>query len=315
MPVQKRILFLPLLVSSILFTIPFSLFADTILLKDGNVLRNVRTKMGGDELIVEDEAGNIRKIETKLVKKIVMAEVQTSEDLLQTEKQPLPGKNSGNKKGGDFKNGDPAADSGKISYSSGISYWSTEAGEPDRIGNFSVQVQSVLLQVETRFEGKYGITLGFEHSSFGFKSDSNFLSNPSAFLLLSGDNIQKNESSNFLIGLSSFSEGAYEPFRIRNSFRIDTLSFLPGMRYYLLENRHFSWFLQFGFGLGRSYRSGMYTNQFLQGTLLFGSGIRWNGSSVFADLTFQYRNVLLSNPDISYRFSEPNVQISFGIRI
>lgn len=313
MPYKKGILF-RLIFTSMLLLNPFFLSADTILLKDGSVLRNVRTKMGGEQLIVEDESGNIRKIETKLVKKIVMAEVKPSGEAEETESSRPSEKNSGRRKDDDSKRSD-SGDSSRISYASGISYWGTEAGEPDRIGSFSVQVKSVLFQIETRFEGKYGITLGFEHSSFGFRSDSNLLSNPAFLWALSGDNIQKNESSNLLIGLSSFSEEAYEPLRTRNSFRIDAVSFLPGMKYYLLETPHFSWFLQFAFGLGRSYRSGMYTNQFLQGSLLFGSGIRWSGSSVFADLTFQYRNTFLSNPDTTYRFTEPCVQISFGIRI
>ncbi|PJZ39910.1 hypothetical protein CH370_19320 [Leptospira kmetyi] len=288
-----------------LLCVPSFLFADTVLLKDGGVLRNVKVTMGGEEILVEDEAGNIRKIATGSVKKIVMADVKTESS---TSASNVP-KNQGSKKSN-------SSGSGQMSYSTGISFWETSKGEPDRIGNFSIQVRSIFLQVETRFEGRYGITLGLENSRFDFRSSSNVFLNPrvAGSVLAAQDNIQKNEYSTVLLGLSALSEG-YSPYRTSNSFRVETVSFLPGLKYYLFDAEKFSWFVQFAFGFGRSYRTGMYNDPFFHGTLLLGSGIQWNGESVFIGLAAQIRNTILSGSNVSYRFTEPSLQFSVGIKI
>ncbi|MCG6195265.1 hypothetical protein LFX25_18660 [Leptospira sp. FAT2] len=285
--------------------VPSFLFADTVLLKDGGALRNVKVTMGGDVILVEDESGNIRKIETSSVKRIVMAEVKSESE---PSASNVP-KNQGSKKPN-------SSGAGRVSYSSGVSFWESRIAEPDRIGNFSVLVQSVFLQAETRFEGRYGITLGLENSRFDFRSSSNAFLNPrAAALVLPGpDNIQKNESSATLLALSSLDEG-YTPFRTSNSFRVETVSFLPGLKYYPIDGERFSWFAQFAFGFGRSYRTGMYSDPFFHGTLSLGTGVQWNGDSIVIALSAQIRNTLLSNSNVSYRFTEPSLQFSFGIRI
>lgn len=270
--------------------------------------------MGGDQILVEDESGNIRKIETTSVKKIVMAEVRDSQSADSASQAP-----SSSSPSGDSKRENPPSDSSKmnrVAFSSGVSFWETKIGEPDRIGSFSVRVQSIFLQAETRFEGRYGITLAFENSRFDFQSSSNVFFNPRvAGLILPGqENIQKTEFSSMLLGITSLSQG-YTPFRTENSFRIETISFLPGLKYYLIDGKRFSWFGQFAFGFGKSTKNGMYSEPFFQGTLLAGTGVQWNADPVFLALSIQIRNTLLSNPNFSYRFTEPSLQFSFGIRI
>lgn len=58
---------------------PIWIFGNTLILKDGRKIENVKTSLREDHVLVEDETGKVEKIDLTLVEKILVSEIKKPE--------------------------------------------------------------------------------------------------------------------------------------------------------------------------------------------------------------------------------------------
>ncbi|MCG6166896.1 hypothetical protein [Leptospira sanjuanensis] len=290
--------------------------ADTILLKDGRTLENVKTSLREDHVLVEEETGKTEKIDLTAVEKILIAEVKKSEP---------PKEELKNIK--------------KFYFSIGFSEWRANVADKPDVSRgynvfdffttvvnidpylekkYTVEVRTISVSGEYRKTRNLGFSLGLEQSSFSFpdRSLSPFLG------ILSSANLNSLPEYQNLAGLANFGVwtdphfGDFKRNRQAGSpFRIETLSLLPSAKYYVPISDSLFWFVQTGFGIGKSYQSGIYSGSVLQTVLFVGTGFQWESDSYFLNANVQYRQTELIASARSYRFSEPAFAINFGFKL
>ncbi|XDD49722.1 hypothetical protein AB3N59_15240 [Leptospira sp. WS92.C1] len=311
-----RIFFLILFIY--LFLKPGFISADTVILKNGTDFKNVKTTLREDHVLVEDEFGNTERIELILVDKILVSEIQKPEMKEEKEEQK------------NIK---------KFYFSFNISKWNSKVRDspgfnrgynivdfittilnidPYLETKYTVDVQTVSLQSEYRRSVRLGFSLGLEQNSFSFPDRG---MSPIVGLFL---NINSNSSPEYQ-ALGTFSLigvilnphfGDYDNGKQAGSkFKIETLSFLPGLKYYIPISETIFWFAQTGFGIGRSYESGIYSKPMLQTVLFAGTGVQWESDSYFFNCNLQYRQTNLNGSARSYQFSEPMFIVGAGLKL
>ncbi|EMO64600.1 hypothetical protein LEP1GSC133_2974 [Leptospira borgpetersenii serovar Pomona str. 200901868] len=292
---------------------PIWIFGDTLILKDGRKMGNVRTSLREDHVLVEDETGKVEKIDLTPVEKILVSEIKKPEG---EEKQ---------KEHNNIK---------KFYFSWNLSSWSTKVTEKmnfNREYNITDLITGVIYidpYIEKRytvntkttsFNGEYRYNLnlsflfGIELNSYSFPDrkisplvgilmNSNFNSTPEYQTL-----------SSISINLFLF-EGNFNFDKQGNDkFGIETLSLLPGMKYYFPLSESIFWFTQVGLGVGKSIESGVHSK--VQTVLFVGTGIQWELESYFFNIALQYRKTDLIGATQSYHFNEPIFMIGGGLKL
>ncbi|MBM9500341.1 hypothetical protein JWG44_08780 [Leptospira sp. 201903071] len=297
-----------------LVTTPKLLFGNSVILKNGSVLKNVKTALKEDHVLVEDEFGHVEKIELQLVEKILVSEIKKGE--IQNNKNS------------------------KNFYFSLIgSQWNSRVSEPMDLNRhytltdlvttalyidpylekkYSVNVQSLALQGEYRRSPNVAFALALEHTNFLFPNTE---VSPFAAIATSASLNQSPEYQTlaFISTLSqSFNtnSSAYQGSKSSGSaFTVSTLSLLPSLKYMIPISDSIVWFAQAGVGVGKSYNSGIYSRQLIYGAALIGTGLQAEFQSYFFNLIFQYRKTYLNASVHSYEFTEPLVLFGAGIRM
>lgn len=297
-----------------LIAIPKLIFGNSVIFKDGSVLKNVKTTLREDHVLAEDEFGKVQKIDLSLVEKILVSEIK---------KREIP---------------DPK-DSKKIYLSLNLSQWNSAVSEsmdlnrhytftdlittalyidPYLEKKYSVTVQSVAFQGEYRRNPNFAFGLALEHNNFSFPTTG------VSALTAIATNVILNQSLEYqtLAVLSTLSQsfGAnsseYKGSRSSSSaFTISTLSLLPSVKYLIPISDSIVWFAQAGAGVGRSYNSGIYSKQLIYGTALIGTGFQAEFETYFFNLAVQYRKTILNGSVNSYQFNEPMILFGIGIKI
>ncbi|RHX78127.1 hypothetical protein [Leptospira yasudae] len=292
--------------------------ADTILLKDGRALENVKTSLREDHVLVEDETGKTEKFDLKAVEKILVAEVKKSEP--PQSKEELK----------DIK---------KFYFSIGFSEWNAKVTDKPGVSRgynlfdffttvinidpyfekkYTIDVRTISVSGEYRKTKNLGFSLGLEQSSFSFPDRSL----PPFLGILSSANLNSLPEYQDLAGLANIGFwidphfGDFKRDRQAGSpFRIETLSLLPSVKYYVPVSDSLFWFVQTGFGIGKSYQSGIYSGSVLQTVLFAGTGLQWESDSYFLNANVQYRQTELNASARSYRFSEPAFAVNVGFKL
>ncbi|PJZ53949.1 hypothetical protein [Leptospira adleri] len=297
-----------------LITIPKLIFGNSVVLKDGSVLKNVKTTLREDHVLIEDKFGKVEKIDLQLVEKILVSEIKKEE--IQNPK--------------DFK---------KFYLSLLGSQWNSRISEPMDLNRhytltdfvtttlyidpylekkYSVTVQSVALQGEYRRNPNFAFALALEHNNFSFPTTG------VSALTAIATNASLNQSPEYqtLAGLSTLTQifgsnsSEYKGSRASSSaFTISTFSLLPSVKYLIPISDSIVWFAQAGAGVGRSYNSGIYSRQLIYGTALVGTGLQAEFDSYFFNLTVQYRKTILNGSVNTYQFGEPMILFGIGIKI
>lgn len=304
-----------------------SIFGNTLILKDGRTIENVKTSLREDHVLVEYEKGNVDKFELTLVEKILVSEIKKSEAKIETPTaEPDKYKNikkfyfslnasqwrsNVSEEGIDFNRGYNAVD-----FVSTTIYI-----DPYLDRNYSVKVKSVSLTGEYRRNKNLGFTLGLEQNSFSFPSRG---ISPAEGIILNVSLNSLPEPQSLLSLAAGFSTISFlidPPFRGYKSgkrgndaFTIGTLSLLPGIKYYVPLTDSFFWFVQAGIGIGRSYDSGVYSSTLTQTTVFAGTGFQWESDSYFVNVAVQYRKTDLLGSVRSYDFQEPSANVGFGLK-
>ncbi|MBM9577769.1 hypothetical protein JWG45_11460 [Leptospira sp. 201903070] len=297
-----------------LIIIPKLIFGNSVLLKDGSVLKNVKTTLREDHVLVEDQFGKVEKIDLQLVEKILVSEIKKEET--STPK--------------DFK---------KFYFSLIGAQWNSRVTESINLNRhytftdlitttlyidpylekkYSLKVQSVGLQGEYRINSNFGFSLALEHNSFLFPETAisplvGIVTNSSLNTMPEYQTLAAISTTALILNLNS---GGYKGDKQSGSkFTVSTLSLSPSIRYFFPISESISWFAQVGVGFGRSYESGIYSKQLTYGAALIGTGLQVEVRSYFFNLTFQYRTTDLNASVHSYRFNEPLVLVGIGIRM
>ncbi|AOP33021.1 hypothetical protein A0128_03560 [Leptospira tipperaryensis] len=298
----------------LLIAAPKLIFGNSVILKDGSVLKNVKSTLKEDHVLVEDEFGNVEKIDLQLVEKILVSEVKKGE--------------TSNPK--DFK---------KFYFSLIGSQWSSRISEPMDLNRhytltdlvttalyidpylekkYSVKVQSIALQGEYRRNPNLGFSLALEHNNFIFPETgvSTFAAIATNASLNALPEYQTLAATSTLAQNFNTDSSGYKGNKQSSSrFTVSTLSLLPSVKYYVSITDSIVWFAQLGVGIGKSYNSGIYSKQLVYETALIGTGLQVDFKSYFFNLTVQYRKTYLNASVHSYQFSEPLVLLGFGIKI
>ncbi|EMJ98307.1 hypothetical protein [Leptospira alstonii] len=292
------------------------IFADTVLLRDGKTVENVKTSLRADHILVVDETGKTEKIDLTLVEKILISEIKKSE--VKEEK----------KEDKNIK---------KFYFSLNGSAWSSQVTEKPSFNRgynltdiltmvvnidpyfekkYSVDVKTVSFNGEYRRSANFGFSLGLEQNSYSFPDR-----NISPWIgLVTNANLNSTPEYQMLAGtsLNSFlfnQLGGNFKNDKHGKFTIATLSLSPGVKYYVSLSDSIFWFVQGGFGFGKSYESGIYSKPLTQTALFAGTGVQWESESYFFNITLQYRKTDLKGSVYSYRFNEPIFMIGGGLKL
>ncbi|TGM03556.1 hypothetical protein EHQ76_09905 [Leptospira barantonii] len=305
----------------ILFFSSSSIFGNTLLLKDGRKIENVKTSLREDHVLVEDVNGNVEKFELTSVEKILVSEIKKPEIKQEINTEEPENKNIR-----------------KFYYSLNIGEWSSHITEgiglkrgynvvdiltttvyidPYLERSYSVKVKTVSLIGEYRRNQNLGFTLGLEQNSFSFPNRG---ISPLEGLITNAT-LGASPEYQSLAGLSSISillDPQFGGFkggrRGGDAFTIGTLSFLPGIKYYVPLMDSLFWFVQAGIGFGRSYDSGIYSAALTQTAIFAGTGVQWESDSYFMNAAIQYRKTDLIGSAHSYNFQEPSFTFGLGLK-
>ncbi|OOV40604.1 hypothetical protein B1J93_16060 [Leptospira kirschneri serovar Pomona] len=290
--------------------------ADTIILKDGQTFENVKTSLRQDHVLVQDEKGKIEKIDLTLVEKILISEIKKSE-VAQEEKK-------------EYKN------IKKFYFSLNGSSWNSKVSEgisfnrgyslTDAITNvvnidpyferrYTVNVRTLSLNGEYRPKSNFGFLLGLEQNSYSFPDQRiSPLIGINTFIALNTTQEYQTLSS---VSLSSFLVNQLDGKFTQSSgkFSIETISLSPGVKYYIPISESFFWFVQGGFGFGKSYENGIYSKPLTQTVILVGTGIQWESDLYFFNAALQFRKTDLTGSVNSYHFQEPIFMVGTGLKL
>ncbi|WP_010575897.1 hypothetical protein [Leptospira kmetyi] len=298
------------------------LFGNTVLLKDGRTIENVKTSLREDHVLVEDVNGNVEKFDLTLVEKILLAEIKKPE--IQPEpKTTEPEKQNNIKKfyyslnAGEWNSHIVEGMSFNRGYNAIDIVATTIYIDPYLERNYSIRVRTLSLNGEYRRNKNLGFTLGLEQNSFSFPNRG---ISPVTGIFANATLNALPEYQN-LAGLSTISIlfdshfGGYKSGkRGSDAFTIGTLSVLPGIKYYVSLMDSLFWFFQAGIGIGRSYDGGIYSGTLTQTAVWAGTGIQWESDSYFVNAAVQYRKTDLIGNAKSYHFQEPSFSVGIGIK-
>ncbi|MDI7205123.1 hypothetical protein QMM44_17025 [Leptospira santarosai] len=291
---------------------PIWIFGNTLILKDGRKIENVKTSLREDHVLVEDETGKVEKIDLTLVEKILVSEIKKPE--AKDEK----------KEHTNIK---------KFYFSWNLSSWSSKVSEKtnfDRGYNimdfvtgviyidpylgkkYTTNIRTISFNGEYRHSSNFGFSLGLELSSYSFP---NRKISPLAGTLINS-NLSSIPEYQALSGLSInlfLLEGNLHFDKQGNDkVNIETLSLLPAVKYYFPLSDSILWFTQVGLGIGKSSEG---INSKVQTVLFAGTGVQWESESYFFNITLQYRKTDLIGAMYSYHFNEPIFMIGGGLKL
>ncbi|EKO63135.1 hypothetical protein LEP1GSC082_1534 [Leptospira kirschneri str. H2] len=312
---QKIVFFLVILCFHVLPNLG-KISADTIILKDGQTFENVKTSLRQDHVLVQDEKGKIEKIDLTLVEKILISEIKKPE-VAQEEKK-------------EYKN------IKKFYFSLNGSSWNSKVSEgisfnrgyslTDAITNvvnidpyferrYTVNVRTLSLNGEYRPKSNFGFLLGLEQNSYSFPDQRiSPLIGINTFIALNTTQEYQTLAS---VSLSSFLVNQLDGKFTQSSgkFSIETISLSPGVKYYIPISESFFWFVQGGFGFGKSYENGIYSKPLTQTVILVGTGIQWESDLYFFNAALQFRKTDLTGSVNSYHFQEPIFMVGTGFKL
>ncbi len=290
--------------------------ADTIILKDGQTFENVKTSLGQDHVLVQDEKGKIEKIDLTLVEKILISEIKKPE-VTQEEKKEY--KNS--KKFYFSLNGSSwnSKVSEGINFNRGYSLTDVRTNvvniDPYFERRYTVNVRTLSLNGEYRPKSNFGFLLGLEQNSYSFPDQRiSPLIGINTFIALNTTQEYQTLSS---VSLNSFLVNQLDGKFTQSSgkFSIETISLSPGVKYYIPISESFFWFVQGGFGFGKSYENGIYSKPLTQTVILVGIGIQRESDLYFFNAALQFRKTDLIGSVNSYHFQEPIFMVGTGLKL
>ncbi|WP_078128125.1 hypothetical protein [Leptospira alexanderi] len=290
---------------------PIWIFGNTLILKDGKKIENVRTSLRENHVLVEDETGKVEKIDLTLVEKILVSEIKRPEIKEKKEEHNNIKKfyfswnlSSWNSKVTE-----------KMNFNRGYNITDLITGviyiDPYLEKRYTVNIQTTSFNGEYRYNLNLSFLLGLELSSYFFPDRK---ISPLIGILTSANlNSTPEYQALSSISLNLFLfEGNFH-FDKHSKFGIETLSLLPGMKYYFPLSESILWFTQVGLGFGKSTESGMYSK--VQTVLFLGTGIQWELESYFFNIALQYRKTDLIVATQSYHFNEPIFMIGGGFKL
>ncbi|WP_061286491.1 LA_0442/LA_0875 N-terminal domain-containing protein [Leptospira interrogans] len=290
--------------------------ADTIILKDGQTFENVKTSLRQDHVLVQDEKGKIEKIDLTLVEKILVSEIKKSEVIQEEKKEYINIKKFYFSLNGSSWN---SKVSEGINFNRGYSLTDTTTYivniDPYFGRRYTVNVQTLSLNGEYRPKSNFGFSLGLEQNSYSFPDQRiSPLIGINTYIALNTTQEYQTLSS---VSLSSFLTNQLNGKFTQSSgkFSIETLSLSPGIKYYIPISESFFWFVQGGFGFGKSYENGVYSKPLTQTVLLVGIGIQWESDLYFFNAALQFRKTDLVGSVNSYHFQEPIFMIGTGFKL
>ncbi|WP_017852819.1 LA_0442/LA_0875 N-terminal domain-containing protein [Leptospira interrogans serovar Szwajizak] len=290
--------------------------ADTIILKDGQTFENVKTSLRQDHVLVQDEKGKIEKIDLTLVEKILVSEIKKSEVIQEEKKEYINIKKFYFSLNGSSWN---SKVSEGINFNRGYSLTDTTTYivniDPYFGRRYTVNVQTLSLNGEYRPKSNFGFSLGLEQNSYSFPDQRiSPLIGINTYIALNTTQEYQTLSS---VSLSSFLTNQLNGKFTQSSgkFSIETLSLSPGIKYYIPISESFFWFVQGGFGFGKSYENGVYSKPLTQTVLLVGTGIQWESDLYFFNAALQFRKTDLVGSVNSYHFQEPIFMIGTGFKL
>ncbi|EMJ87795.1 hypothetical protein LEP1GSC198_3086 [Leptospira kirschneri str. JB] len=290
--------------------------ADTIILKDGQTFENVKTSLGQNHVLVQDEKGKIEKIDLTLVEKILISGIKKPEAAQEEKKE--------------YKN------IKKFYFSLNGSSWNSKVSEginfnrgyslTDAITNvvnidpyferrYTVNVRTLSLNGEYRPKSNFGFLLGLEQNSYSFPDQRiSPLIGINTFIALNTTQEYQTLSS---VSLNSFLVNQLDGKFTQSSgkFSIETISLSPGVKYYIPISESFFWFVQGGFGFGKSYENGIYSKPLTQTVILVGIGIQRESDLYFFNAALQFRKTDLIGSVNSYHFQEPIFMVGTGFKL
>ncbi|EMN91448.1 hypothetical protein LEP1GSC043_0455 [Leptospira weilii str. Ecochallenge] len=304
----KKILEAPLSEIFCIFLIlnPIWVFGNTLILKDGKKIENVRTSLREDHVLVEDETGKVEKIDLTLVEKVLISEIKEKKKEHNNIRKFYFSWNfsSWNSKVTEKMNFNRKYDITDLT--TGVIYI-----DPYLEKRYTVNIQTTSFNGEYRYNLNLSFLLGLELSSYSF-SDRKI--SPLIGILTSANlNSTPEYQALSSISLTMFLlEGNFN-FNKHSKFSVETLSLLPGVKYYFPLSESILWFTQVGLGIGKSTESGIHSK--VQTVLFAGTGIQWELESYFFNIALQYRKTDLIGATQSYHFSEPIFMIGGGLKL
>ncbi|WP_061232960.1 hypothetical protein [Leptospira noguchii] len=313
---QRIVVFLVILSSYILLNSE-KISADTIILKDGQTFENVKTSLRQDHVLVQDKKGKIEKIDLTLVEKILVSEIKKSEVIQEEKKEYKNIKKFYFSINGSSWN---SKVSEGINFDRGYSLMDVRTNvvniDPYFERKYTVNVRTISLNGEYRPKPNFGFSLGLEQNSYSFPDQRiSPLIGMNTYDTLNTTQEYQTFSS---VSLSSFLINQFGGKFTQSSgkFSIETISISPGVKYYIPISESFFWFVQGGFGFGKSYENGIYTKPLTQTVLLVGTGIQWESDDLyFFNMTLQFRKTDLTGSVNSYHFQEPIFMIGTGFKL
>ncbi|EMO77714.1 hypothetical protein LEP1GSC127_1515 [Leptospira kirschneri str. 200801925] len=180
---------------------------------------------------------------------------------------------------------------------------------------YTVNVRTLSLNGEYRPKSNFGFLLGLEQNSYSFPDQRiSPLVGINTFIALNTTQEYQTLSS---VSLSSFLVNQLDGKFTQSSgkFSIETISLSPGVKYYILISESFFWFVQGGFGFGKSYENGIYSKPLTQTVILVGTGIQWESDLYFFNAALQFRKTDLIGSVNSYHFQEPIFMVGTGFKL
>lgn len=284
-----------------------------MILKDGRKIENVKTSLRENHVLVEDETGKVEKIDLTLVEKILISEIEKPE----VEDKKKEYKNlkkfylSWNLSSWDSKVTE------KTNFDRGYNITDLIAGviyiDPYLEKKYTTSIQTISFNGEYRHSSNLGFSLGLERNSYFFP---NRKISPLVGIL-TNSNLNSIPEYQTLAGISVnlflFEGNFHFDKQGKDKVNIETLSLLPGVKYYFPLSESILWFTQVGLGIGKSFESGIHSK--LQTTLFVGTGIQWELESYFFNIALQYRRTNLTGAMHSYHFNEPIFMIGGGLKL
>lgn len=283
---------------------PIWVFGNTLILKDGKKIENVKTSLREDHVLVEDETGKVEKIDLTLVEKVLISEIKEKK-----------------KEHNNIK---------KFYFSWNFSSWNSKVTEKMNFNRrynitdlitgviyidpyfekrYTVNIQTTSFNGEYRYNFNLSFLLGLELSSYSFP---NRTISPLIGILTSA-NLNSTPEYQALSSISLNMFLLEGNFNKHSKFSVETLSLLPGVKYYFPLSESILWFTQVGLGIGKSTESG--THSKVQTVFFVGTGIQWELESYFFNIALQYRKTDLIGATQSYHFSEPIFMIGGGLKL
>ncbi|TGK39240.1 hypothetical protein EHQ12_04915 [Leptospira gomenensis] len=285
--------------------------ADTVLLKDGRRLENVKTVLKEDHVLAEDEFGKTEKIDPTQIEKITLGEIKKKPVVPENEK-----KFRVSAWGTAWNAGVHEDPNLQRVYSTSEILQMTMYVDPYVQRDYRVKVRTIAFQIDYKKDARNGFSLALEQSTFSFPARG---VNPLTALWINMNTIGNQTYAELTLPatlalLTNPSWDEYDVSREQNEkFSLKTLSLSPSYQYYYPITESIRWFSQIGFGIGRSYQSGIYAKAVLQDAAFLGTGFQIELDPYFFRITFQYRATTLHAGPDTYRFTEPQVSAGLGI--